>query len=59
MDDEEIIDFMQACDALDMGKNKEVFLDKLKAFARIVMPYQAVNNHDQKEKSESSVFGQG
>jgi len=50
MDDAEIIDFMEACEALDMDKNKGVFLDKLKAFAKIVMPYDSVKKQQWNEK---------
>ena len=34
-----------------VGKNKKVFLDKLRAFAKIIMPYETVDDDAPEEES--------
>ncbi len=50
MDHAELVDFNEACDALDMDKNKGVFLEKLKAFVKIVTPYETVKKQQRSEE---------
>ncbi len=58
MDRHEIVDLIEICEALDMGKNKAVFLRKLRAFADIVMPYEVMIRNGDNKESKKRVFGQ-
>lgn len=51
MSKEEIIDLNQAWDQLDLGKNKAVFLKKLRAFADIIQPYGSMKKSNEGKKS--------
>jgi predicted transcriptional regulator len=58
MDGQEVVDLVSICEALDMGKNKKIFLKKLRAFADILIPYEAVVKDEDEEKSEERLFRQ-
>jgi predicted transcriptional regulator len=59
MDREEVINMTQVFEQLGMIENRAVFIEKLTAFAKIIMPYKVIHQNERTEESQSGVFGQG
>ena len=51
LDKRSLIEIDKLVEKLDAGANEKVFVEKMKAFASLVMPYEAMNH--EKERQES------
>lgn len=52
----EVVELRDVCMNLMVGKNKQLFIEKLKAFAKILMPYEEMEKNAVREESKSQMM---